>query len=122
MLHIAPKHWLPHMPPASAEKEETISHIFWHNDSLKSFVQICNIYIYVLCAILLKNPPKSSERKCSPVQIDILCGSEATDMGKPQTCGIITSSLTAIIAVVLKYKYKYKYKYKKIQIQKNQIQ
>ena len=36
-------HWLPQMPPASAEKEETVSHIFWYNDSLKSSVQICNI-------------------------------------------------------------------------------
>ena len=34
---------LPQMPPASAEKEETVSHIFWYNDSLKSSVQICNI-------------------------------------------------------------------------------
>ena len=62
--------------------------------------------------MLLKYRPKSSECKCSCVQIDILCGSVATDMGKPQTCGIITSSLSAIIAVVLKYKHKYKYKYK----------
>ena len=64
-------------------------------------------YICVLCAMLLKYRPKSSQRKCSPVQIDILCGTVATDRGKPQTCGIITSSLTAIIAVVLENKYKW---------------
>ena len=57
--------------------------------------------------MLLKYRPKSSERKCSPVQIDIFCVSVATDIGKPQTCGIITSSLTAIIAVVLENKYKW---------------
>ena len=34
---------LPQMQPASAKKEETVSHIFWYNDSLKSSVQICNI-------------------------------------------------------------------------------